>query len=245
MQPFSTQNLLAAWELGWAQPHVIQRSLTLLSAAHPDVPPAAFADLTIGERDTLLLDLREQIFGSRMNALAVCPGCGQRLEFQFDTSDVRVGQEVSAKGEISACVGDYRITFRLPNSHDVTALAEVADVETGRHRLLERVVLRALHRDLEIPAAQVPEHAIAVVEEEMAKADPQSEVQLSLSCESCGKRWQSPFDIVHFLWSELDACAVRLLREVHSLARAYGWQEADILSMTAWRRHCYLEMLSE
>jgi hypothetical protein len=34
----------------------------------------------------------------------------------------------------------------------------------------------------------------------------------------------------------------RLLREVHTLALAYGWREADILNMSARRRRFYLEM---
>jgi hypothetical protein len=32
---------------------------------------------------------------------------------------------------------------------------------------------------------------------------------------------------------------------VHTLAQAYGWREVDILSMNAWRRQAYLEMLGE
>ena len=37
----------------------------------------------------------------------------------------------------------------------------------------------------------------------------------------------------------------RLLRQVHTLAMAYGWREIDILSMSALRRQVYLEMLGE
>jgi hypothetical protein len=33
------------------------------------------------------------------------------------------------------------------------------------------------------------------------------------------------------------------MREVHRLARVYGWREADILSMSASRRQFYLEMV--
>jgi len=52
------------------------------------------------------------------------------------------------------------------------------------------------------------------------------------------------FDIVSFFWSEICVQAKRLLREVHILARAYGWREADILSMSAARRQLYLEMVT-
>ncbi len=245
MQPLSTQSLLAAWELGWGQPHVIQRSLTLLAAAHPDISTEALAQLPIGERDRHLLDLREQIFGSRMHALAACPQCGQRLELELNVSELRVGDPFPAGEEISARIDDYEVSFRLPNSLDLAAIEQMPSVDAAKHGLIERAVLRAVHQDQDVPVARLPEQALALLEEEMAKNDPQAEVQLSLNCESCGKSWLALFDIVNFLWSEVDAWAIRLLREVHSLARAYGWREGDILSMTSWRRHCYLEMLSE
>jgi hypothetical protein len=49
--------------------------------------------------------------------------------------------------------------------------------------------------------------------------------------------------VVAYFWSEINAWAYRLLGEVHSLASAYGWREEDILAMSPWRRHVYLEMV--
>jgi hypothetical protein len=76
----------------------------------------------------------------------------------------------------------------------------------------------------------------------MAEADPQADVQLDLSCPACRHRWLAVFDIVSFLWSEIDASARRTLQDVHRLATAYGWREPDILALTPWRRQVYLEM---
>ena len=42
---------------------------------------------------------------------------------------------------------------------------------------------------------------------------------------------------------EIHAWAKRTLREVHTLASAYGWSEREILSMSAVRRALYLEMV--
>ena len=36
--------------------------------------------------------------------------------------------------------------------------------------------------------------------------------------------------------------ATRLLGEVHTLARAYHWREAEILAMSSRRRQAYLEL---
>jgi hypothetical protein len=244
MQLPSTQHLLSAWEAGRAEPHPVQRALGLLAAAFPDVSQAALAELSIGERDARLLALRERAFGPRLDALVVCPRCGERLELHVNASDLRVTQPPDRGRVLSLQADDYEIAFRVPNSADLAALVDQSEIDTGRRKLLERVISHAAHQGREVAVEALPEAVLAALEQQMAAADPQGEVLLDLSCQSCGNEWQALFDVVSFLWSEIDAWAVRLLREVHSLARAYGWREADILAMSPWRRQCYLEMLS-
>ena len=53
----SPQKLLDVWEAG-RQQHELDRALTLLAAAHPELRRDELADLTIGERDMQLLRLR-------------------------------------------------------------------------------------------------------------------------------------------------------------------------------------------
>jgi len=43
----------------------------------------------------------------------------------------------------------------------------------------------------------------------------------------------------------LSARARRLLRDVHELARAYGWSERDILELSLTRRLAYRLLLEE
>jgi hypothetical protein len=78
----------------------------------------------------------------------------------------------------------------------------------------------------------------------MAQHDPDADVRITLACPACGDRSQAHFDIVSYLWSELDDWAQRVLADVHVLARAYGWSEDAILALSPSRRQIYLEMAS-
>ena len=69
------------------------------------------------------------------------------------------------------------------------------------------------------------------------------EIRLDLSCPLCSHRWQSGFDIVSYLLTELDFWARRSLSQVHALASAYGWSEDRILNLSEERRGRYLELL--
>jgi hypothetical protein len=240
----STEALLSAWERGRAEPQTIGRTLALLGVAAPDVGPVSLADLSIGERDGLLLRLREKLFGGHVGALALCAGCGERVELSFDLSDVRIPGPAGAHGSLTVSWKQCQVEFRLPNCGDLLVLSESEDIGKNRMRLLERIVLRAQISGRSMTAQELPEELISAMESEMQAADPQAEVNLKLSCQSCGHEWSALFDVGPFLWKEVDAWAIRLLREVHLLARAYGWREADILAMSPWRRHAYLEMQS-
>jgi hypothetical protein len=141
--------------------------------------------------------------------------------------------------------GGYRVEFRLPNSYDLAAIALETDVEQARGQLLARCITQVAYRNHHEPASpdQLPADLIAALAARLAEADPQAEIELALTCENCGANWTALLDIALFLWTEISARVRRLLREVHTLALAYGWREADILALSDARRQLYLEMV--
>jgi hypothetical protein len=246
----STQHLLAAWERGRAVPRPAERALALFCAAHADVPRAAVEALPIGERDRRLLSLREDMFGPELKALTACPACHAWLELEFEASEFGAAPTdefagEAATGPLSLSLDGYEVVFRLPNSLDMLGLHDGDDDDENRSRLLQRLVLRASRADEEIPTSQLPAALVDALDGRLSLEDPHADIRLNLTCAACDTRWQAPFDIGSYLWNEVDAWALRLLRDVHRLARAYGWREADILALSSARRQCYLELLDE
>lgn len=268
MRILSESELLGIWERGLNQSPV-RRALGLLTAANPENFPAQLAELSIGQRDGLLMTLREWMFGSQIQSIATCPHCSDRLELAFNISDIRVPVITAEKHKVSLLsrlfrrnqksnnqpcsfrFADYELQFRLPNSLDLVACVTqipalnsgTSDTTSPQRILLERCLLVARHRGKKQSIEQLPADAIAAVVAQMAEIDPQANVQLNLTCPGCSHQWRSHFDIVSFFWSEIHAWAVRTLREIHVLASAYGWREADILAMNPYRRQLYLEMV--
>jgi len=243
MRALSAAELLSVWERGTGQPPH-ERALSLLLMACPESSLDELSVLSIGERDSRLLTLREWTFGQEMSALMTCPACGHRLELSFGLAELRIAGEIKPSEAYALHLQDYDVRFRLPNSLDLAALASVKSVADGEKFLLKRCLLSARYRDTEVSVEELPVEILDAIEVEMDDADPQADVQLRPECVQCGHRWQTAFDIESFFWDEIRAWAERTLREVHTLARAYGWREADILNMSPQRRWFYLEMLS-
>jgi hypothetical protein len=241
MRPLSARGILRVWELGETQ-HPLDRALILLAAACPEQSWDELAALSIGERDVLLLALREQTMGLTLNGFSECPRCEERLEFDTATDNLRVAELDSQQKARELATDGLVLRFRLPDSRDLAAVLGCRDAEAARSVLVQRCVLHASRDGAPVDCGQLPADVFDKLARRMAECDPQAEVLLDLRCPTCGHGWQALFDIATFFWAELAALARRVLSEVHTLARAYGWSEADILQMSGRRRRFYLEL---
>jgi hypothetical protein len=249
MRSLSAAELLNVWERGLTQ-SPMQRALALIAVACADTPADTLTQLSIGQRDAHLLTLREWAFGSQIAGIAACPGCGERLEMTFDVSEIRAPPPLpgsnGASEEVETfalSIAAYALSFRLPNSRDLSAIADQTDTAARRRQLFERCVLSAQRDSVNVSVAELPGDVVAAIIERMAEADPQADVQIALTCPVCAHQWQATFDILSFFWQEINDWAQRILREVHTLASAYGWREADILALSPRRRQFYLDMV--
>jgi hypothetical protein len=244
MESLSARELLRAWEQGLAR-HNAERGLLLLGAACPDLDREALSSLTIGERDHLLFRFREQMFGSALVAVVLCPKCGERIELAFRTADV-VRERLTSPAElIDVQVVGYSLRLRLLTCSDLAAAGGLHELEAARDFLLERSIVSIERDGQPVPLGEVPAHVIDFVSEQMTEADPMATIQLGVTCSACAHCWNEILDITSFLWTEIEGWANRTLHDVHRLASAYGWSESEILGMSAWRRHCYLRLIGK
>ncbi len=243
MRTLSASELLSIWERGPDQSPV-EWALTLLDAAHPDTSLDELAKLPVGQRNGLLMRLREWTFGPQLHSVAACANCRERLELDVSVSDLQAAPEMAPTDELSFSADSFKVRFRLPDSLDLAAVLGPSDVATVRLMLLQRCVLSVHHDSDEKAIDELPEPIVAMIAERMEQADPQANIQLSLACPTCRHESQVTFDIVTYFWNEINAWAQDALRDVHILASAYGWRESDILSMNPWRRQLYLEMIN-
>jgi hypothetical protein len=233
----SQARLLDAWEAG-RERALVWRGLLLLSVAHPREAWEDLLTWSVGRRNLHLLSLRSALFGPQMTATAACPYCADRLELQFAAAELVAPTPADLPNLLALPQADRVLHFRLPNSEDLAALTYCHNVEEAR-QLLVRRCLQEDGADL----ADFPEDWVQSVAERMAEADPQADVRLALVCSSCAGEWTAAFDIVTYLWAEVESWAQRTLLGIHLLAGAYGWRQDEILALSSWRRQRYLEMI--
>jgi hypothetical protein len=216
--------------------------------------------LSLGDRETLLLHVRCLTFGSQIDCVLSCPECGERMDFRLQI-DGLLAQHVAGQPplyfeEIMQAGGDrFRVRFRVPCGADLEdALREpkrrpAEAVQAVLARSVAWVRSDGESEDASalaaIPMDEWPSELAARISERMAELDPQAETALQLTCPVCQHTFTTSFDIGDYFFRELRAREQRRYQEVHQLALAYHWSESEILSMSPRKRQLYLDLLAE
>jgi hypothetical protein len=237
-----SRDVVHAWEAGRDR-HPIDRALLLLSLGEPGLAAGELATLTVGQRNRRLLALRRELLGQMLNGYAECPACGQALEFKVGVEALLWPELQEATFPVS--LAGYDLHLRQPDSRDLAAVAGLDEALAARQILIDRCVISAAKDGKPVDPGTLPHTLLPALAEAMTERDPQAEMRFRLTCEACGHSWSALFDAVSFLWAEIDAYAKRLLHETHTLARAYGWSETQILALSSARRKFYLDLVGE
>jgi hypothetical protein len=243
MRALSPRTLLALWEDGRGRGKTDQ-ALILLCSAVPEMSPVQLKNICMGQRDVLLLALRELTFGAKIAGLFSCLACRERVELLFNTSDLQINTKLNQSEAFVLNVDGYEISFRLPNSADSSFIRRDQEMADAKRQLLNRCILSVSQSGETRKKETLPDAVMDQIVDRMNKEDPEGNIKIGFVCPACSVHGEAVFDPASFFLSEIEAWALRILREVHLLASAYGWSEADILSMSGWRRQRYLEMVS-
>ncbi|MFI7294503.1 hypothetical protein [Streptomyces sp. NPDC050121] len=230
--------VLEVWEGGLGGTPAA-RSLLLASmaaSAGQDV-----ADLPLSVVNALLLELRCGAFGDALPCTADCPACGDSLDVTVAAGELRpagASADADPGGRVpaTATLTTYgmTVTYRALTGRDVRAVDPTAP--QARRSLLRRCVVH-----VSPPAEELPDEVLEDVARRLPELDPGADTVLVLNCPQCGHSWEATLDIGDHLWTEVCGYARKLLHEVHTLARSYGWSEAEVLAVSPVRRQFYLE----
>jgi Family of unknown function (DUF6760) len=218
--------------------------------------------LAVGDRQFLLMKLREITLGPEVQAVAACPwwGCSQRVNVDFSLAEVPVRDGLAGPvhtmqlSEEAAAVTDdgerhRHVEFRLPNGGDQEALAQLAMANQAAalsallHRCL--VAVGPARPPTQELVDRLTARARLEIEEAIAAAAPGPELTMEARCPACGRAFGLPFEIQDFFFGDLHDTADLLYREVHYLAYHYHWSEAEILGLTRDKRRHYINVLAE
>ncbi len=244
MRSLTSTELLKVWEENLNK-SLVHKSMHLLAVAYSVSDMTQLTHLSIGDRDSKLFQLREWMFGTRLVNLANCPQCLEHMEWEMSTQDFLHDQVQGLKDpdQFDLSVDDFQLRFRLPNSNDLINAVSNQEYQKSPDKILKDCIVHAKRKDQNYGETKFPDSVLKALDEQINQKDPKANISILLSCQSCDHQWEIAFDILSYLWTEIDNWAKHILQEIYTLARAFSWSEKDILEMSPRRRRMYLQML--
>lgn len=230
--------LLAAWEAGASAPELARGCAVLGAAGLAD--PASLLDLPVGWAGTLGLRCYLASFGSQVDALTVCQACGATLDVTLSLTELLPGPADPPGDPVPARtlpLAGGTVTVRSPTVRDLIAAAADAD---PRGALVRRCAQGP--RSAPVEVAGLGPDELALVDEALEDLSGLGLITVRAACPDCGEPVAALLDPAALLWQQVQDTAPALLRDVATLAAAFGWSEREILALPAVRRRAYLEL---
>jgi hypothetical protein len=240
MAAVSSERLLRAWE-ATVDEQPPRRGISLL-ASYCAADLRSVAEWSILVRDRALYDLRCELFGADALAVASCPCCGEQLEVPLDLDMLRPPLDAGIPEPVH--VDGYVATVRIPTTVDLLGIGDTADEDHAVEDLVSRCVESIRGPDgQECAFHAAPTSVRSTLRLHLAELLHDVDIELELRCATCHRAFAAPFDITPFLLREIEAWAATMLRDIHEIARSYGWDEPTILALTPRRRRRYLDLI--
>jgi hypothetical protein len=207
----------------------------------PSVDAALVRCMLVGDREFLILKLRQMTKGSKLHITLRCTSdaCGKDMEISLALDSIPI-EERAVEGRIFThkLDGANRIEFRLPTGEDQEELAGRADHAAAVSELLTRCTVA-------VPPALTYAEAAPLVEDAIERAAPRVDLEVEARCPECGHVLTTALDVAWLALSDLAGDPGDIWHDVHVLAWNYHWPESEILALTPKARRRYIDLITQ
>lgn len=193
------------------------------------------AQLSLGDRERLLLALSARSLGNQLDLVTRCATCRTLVEIPIRFDEIiALRPQVSGEAfELPSADGAWFVLCRPLTGADVDSAASARDL------LLTAVLKLRNPEGRQMTPDALPVACEAAFESVLAALDPAAECSATMTCPGCGETTEALVDGMTMLQSALHS-QQQLYDDVFRMANTYHWSEADILDLPLRRRRHYL-----
>lgn len=194
-------------------------------------------DLAVGDRQYLMRRLAVHLGMDRVWLSATCAHCESRYDLLVEQS-VLPSKPVDGGPWEEAVTSRGNVSVRALSGADQELIVNEPDDEAAELILLTRCTDG--HSGA-IEFSAFTDDDIARLEQAIESVSPEVTTTVTARCPECGESNEvlvDPYLGVTLLRTDL-------LEEIHTMANAYHWSEADILELPVNRRRRYLDLIAQ
>lgn len=188
-------------------------------------------------RDWLLLRAGMQFYSGPDWFEGTCRACSARFDIECDLRQVPVSEAGDGFPEAQAETSLGMRRFEVPNGgHEEVLAAKPA--KDARRTL---VGLCGLDEKAVADSVAFTPADLEAIDRALEAISPQIATHVDTNCPECGEATRLSIDPLTFAFP----APARILRDVVTLARAFGWSEEEILELPSSRRKSYVQLAGD
>ncbi len=160
------------------------------------------------------------------------------LEIELSLTDILGSVQVGQEERILAVHEDERAVVRRPTARD-----QLVWLRQSFPSEEEAVAEIAGTLIVDGPEGKPSRGLLAEIQKTLDHHDPLVQFTVTVRGPDCDCEQVHKIDLAELALSRMRVVQAGLLEQVHRLAGAYHWPEAEIVAMPAWRREQYIELL--
>jgi hypothetical protein len=166
---------------------------------------------------------------------APCTACGARFDLELPLTAAPRGRAGNGFPEVEVCTSLGPRWFEAPNGHHEEAMAARRDGDPRR----AFATLCSLADEPAADADRFIEEDLERIDAALEAISPDIADGVDVTCPDCGKPGRVRIDPLTFAFPHSET----ILQDVHVIAGAYRWAEADILALPSSRRRAYVALI--
>jgi hypothetical protein len=211
----------------------------------PAISDSVAREMVVGDREYVVMRLREMTWGSTVNAILRCPAedCSKPMDVTLSLRELVVEPHPVMSRYFRMRLSSEpsrEIEFRLPTGADQEALVGIED----ERRAISALLARCTTLD-ESEVDALSETARCEIEEQIEKRAPQADIELEATCPECRRLCHGQAGWPAYCLSDMVSQSAMLEHDIHCLAWHYHWSESEVLSMTRVKRRRYVALIEE
>lgn len=209
----------------------------LVSTPNNTIGAGKVSELAVCDGDRLFAALYRNYFGDQVESTITCNHCGQPFELRFSLGELITKLDQGTQTNITGPndQGVYKLAdgrrFRLPTLGDRNLLLGLAPEQAMSTLLQQCVVEGDFTQDSQ------------GLETAMNEVGTLLDLDIDASCPHCGTAQMIQFDIQTYLLRILAYEQRFLNREIHAIAKSYGWGYQEILNLTRESRRTFVRLI--
>ena len=212
----------------------------LLITADGGLPAARAVELAVPDIDRMAISLTRVLFGDKIMGQTTCSTCGEDFEFSLSLGRLLDGTDEERLDGVEG--PDDRNVFRLSDGCKFR-LPRLDDLDFVNAAREESTAELAKCLVVDPPAGGPTPEVLEAVDRAIDRIGGSLMPELDAACPACEGANVVRFDPCRFLLELLAGERLLLFREVHLIARGYGWSRREILDLAREERRQYVRFL--